>query len=119
MIRVVDIIGRNPKAVARLLGEPCQTEILKVSGQLNGTKSYYQEGQIGIVFIDNIADQISLVHREYIEEFIGLLGLEIKQNKVSYIGEIHSFNIYGLKKVTLYGGKDGKMRMLIIKTFTD
>jgi hypothetical protein len=120
MIPVIDIIGRAPETVERLLGKPDKIEVVMVSDRLPALKAYYLKGRLDILYIDNIADWIAIVDRDstIIDDFVKILGLRPTKENFQFQGRMGCFNIHGLKEVVLYGNDEGKMWKVQIKAFT-
>src|SRR5688500_4274465 len=72
------IIGRNPQAVEKILGPPDKTEIIGDRRAPGSPKSYYRNGEFVIVFINNVADWITVNNNgsSTISDFIWELQLD-------------------------------------------
>jgi hypothetical protein len=120
MIPIIDIIGRTTDTIDRLLGESLNKEKTVLPGEIPGLKAYYWNGRLDIVYVDNVADWITVfdIDRPIVDEFIKLLGLRPTKDNFKFHGKMFYYNIYGLKELMLHGNEEGKIWMLQIKAFT-
>jgi hypothetical protein len=115
MIPIIDLIGRTPDTIDRLIGEPHNKEVTVLTGEIPALKAYYLNGRLDIVYIDNVADWITVFD---IDDFIKILGLRPTKDNFRYSGKMSYYNIHGLKELMLHGNEEGKIWMLQIKAFT-
>jgi hypothetical protein len=120
MILIADIIGRSPSAVERLLGGPDKTEVILVNEHLPGLKANYHDGKVQVIYIDNIADWITVLdkEKESVEAFLGLLGIKFKKIKYKPSRILTYYKIHGMEQVKIHSNIEGKYLMLHIKAFT-
>jgi hypothetical protein len=120
MIPIIDIIGRTPATVERLVGEPHNKEITVLAGVIPGLKSYYLNGRLDIVYIDNVADWITVfdIDSTIVYNFIKILGLRPTKDNFKYHGKMSYYDIHGLKELMMYGNEEGKIWMLHVKALT-
>jgi hypothetical protein len=120
MIPIIDIIGRTPSIVERLIGKPEKKEIIDISASVPALKTYYQNGQVSVLYIDNVADWITIfgVDSTSASEFIMLLGINPVKDDLKYGGKRSYLNVCGLSELIVYTNSDGKIWMLHIKAFT-
>jgi hypothetical protein len=120
MIPIIDLIGRTPSVVERLIGEPEKKETIDISGSVPTLKTYYQNGQVSILYIDNVADWITVfgVDSTSASEFIMMLGINPVKDDLKYGGKMSYLDVCGLSEVLVYSNSDGNIWMLHIKAFT-
>jgi hypothetical protein len=120
MIPIIDLIGRTPDTIDRLLGEPHNKEKTVLKGEIPGLKAYYLNGRLDIVFIDNVADWITVfdIDSTIVDNFIKILGLRPTKDNFKYHGKMSYYDIHGLKELMMYGNEEGKIWMLHVKALT-
>jgi hypothetical protein len=120
MIDVREVIGRNPRTVERLLGKPDKIDIVKVNKPLAWRKASYCKGQIDIVYIDNVADWITLHNKQdrTADDFIQWFGLTDLTPPSSYNGLVKYRDVAGLKEIMCMSHY-GKPTVIHIKAFTE
>jgi hypothetical protein len=120
MIPIIDLIGRTPDTIDRLIGEPHNKEVTVLAGIISGLKAYYLNGRLDIVYIDNVADWITVfdIDSPIVDDFVKILGLRPTKVNFKYHGKMSYYKIHGLKELMMYGNEEGKIWMLQIKAFT-
>jgi hypothetical protein len=95
-------------------------QVVLVNKLLPGLKASYQHGKIQIIYIDNVADWITIRNNEQdsLMDFIGLLEMKEKLNEAQTWRTLTCYEIHGLKKVKIYRDREGKILFLHIKAFT-
>jgi hypothetical protein len=120
MIPIIDLIGRTPAVVERLIGKPEKKELIDISGSVSAFKTYYQNGQVSVLYIDNVANWITVfvVDSTSAFEFIMMLGINPVKDDLKYGGKKSYLNVCGLSEVVVYTNSEGKIWMLFVKAFT-
>lgn len=105
----MQIIGRNLADVEKVLGKIESSEMVKPSRtpcKPNGClKGYFDNGGCEIVFIEGVADWITLnnTNNLAIAEFISYWGLEqIKPDFSNPDLVLRYYNVYGMKEVAIF-----------------
>jgi hypothetical protein len=117
---ITSLVGRNRKAVEGLLGLPMRVGVLQKEGSLGWTKAFYCQGEIEIVYIDHVADWITVdgKQRKLIEELISFLGVRFIPANIANLGVVRYYQIAGLAEVAFFGDREGKIAKVYIKAFT-
>jgi hypothetical protein len=120
MVPIINIIGRTPAAVERLIGEPEKKEAIVVSGNMPALKTYYQSAKATILYTDNIADWVTIfgVDSMGATDFALTLGIDLTRDELKDGGKMSYLNVCGLSEVIVYTNSDGKIWMLHVKAFT-
>lgn len=120
MVPIPEVIGRNPRTVERILGKAYKIEVISNSKQVAWKKAYYLQGQVEVVFVDNVADWINIYNIEMRSTiaFITHFGLTELTLSSSYNGIVTHKDVAGLKVITCVSS-EGIPKMVQIKTFTE
>jgi hypothetical protein len=85
------IIGRNPQAAVKILRPAEKAETVKPSRVPESLKAYYRNGEIEIIYINNVADWITVNNGKgatTISDFIKTLKLDETKKKPA-LGTLH------------------------------
>lgn len=117
---IADLVGRNRKAVEGMLGLPMRVGIRQTGDSLEWTKAYYYQGEIEIVYMENVADWIIVDGKQskLIEELISFLGVRFIAANIANLGVVRYYQIAGLAEVAFYGDREGRIAKVCIKAFT-
>lgn len=120
MFSIMDLIGKNPWAIEKLVGEEDKSAFVKAESSAVYVKTYYRGGGIEITYIANVADHIIIYKKEtkLIKEFIRFLGLRFTPANVKNVGVVNYYQIAGLTEVAFYGDKEGNIDKIHIKAYT-
>jgi hypothetical protein len=126
MIPIIDIIRRPPSVVERLIGKPEKRETFIKSDGIPAVKTYYQARKISIMYINNVADWITVFDEDSpsTTDFVISIGLYplgddlLKDDRFKYGGKLSYLNVYGFREVIMYINSEGKIWMLIVKALT-
>jgi hypothetical protein len=107
-INVQEIAGKSPTAVEKILGKPFSEEIVKHKGKSLPKKSY-DNGDIEIVYVNRVADWITVYGHgqlRYDQSALAQLGLDnLAPTFSNPIATIRWSNQPGLKEVSLFPGE--------------
>lgn len=120
MFSIIDLIGKDPWAIERLLGEEDKSVFIQSKSAAVYIKTYYRGGGIEITYINNRADHLVIYSREssLLEEFICFLGVRFTPAKVKNSGVVTYYQIAGLAEVAFFGDNEGNIDKIHIKAFT-
>jgi len=124
--KIMQIIGRKLPDVERLLGPLDASDIVNLSNtpcaERGCVKGYFGKGKYEIVFIDGVADWITIENIDSLttDEFIDAWDLgSIKPDFKGTSGVLRHYNIYGMKELAVHRKDDGSVFIIHIRAFTD
>lgn len=129
-IDVPAIIGLDQGAVDAKLGAPTGCESVSPSKVGKSLKCSYRDGNVEIVFIQDKADWITVYGTDarapasaldvsFDATSLAQLGLSGTPTASSPIGTFWKGSVPGVREVTMFGQKGGKVSYFYVKAFTD
>jgi hypothetical protein len=127
IINIKDIAGKQLSDVAKVLGTAEKTEKVQPSRtpckQIPCDKVFFQNGKFEVVFINNLADWITINNtsdNELDENAIELLGLTKTAPTFQNIMHVIRWeNIEGFKEISFFNDGSGKIKYIYIKVNTE
>ncbi|MCH8904737.1 MAG: hypothetical protein IIA45_12595 [Bacteroidetes bacterium] len=125
IVDVKSIAGKPLSEVEEILGSYTSKEETKVSGV--GCKDnicdkyFYKDGEIEIVFINGLADWITIYKVDHLtrnKNLIQALGIEQKEPTIKAKGRLAWENIEGIKSISIFNDLDGKIQYIYIQSNT-
>jgi len=125
--KIMQIVGKNPSGVERLLGEMQSSETIRLGGRgpnkdSRHLKGYYGDGRYEVVFIDGVADWITITNVDHLttEQFIDEWDLDMIRPDF-YNADIVAryYNVHGMKEVAVFKDVNGGIFYIYVKAFTD
>lgn len=122
---ISSIIGRGQIAVSSILGPPDRIEILAKHKYPLSVRAIYLEGEIEIIFIDQVADWITITNEgistslDFID-FIGLIDIEPKLTVwqgTTLISSMTYTEVEGIKEITIHLSSSIDIDTISIKAF--
>ncbi|MDQ6829722.1 MAG: hypothetical protein M3081_12745 [Gemmatimonadota bacterium] len=108
---IAAIAGHAPKEVAVLLGAPYEKRTVTIRDKTYPA-NFYKNGQIQIVYVDGKADWITIFRLSalpYGQQSIKALNLPVSPPVVNTADVIKWQDVNGIKEISLYPEKSGKL----------
>jgi hypothetical protein len=126
IINIADISNKSIKEVNKLLGKPNNMSKAKPSGTPCKTnpcdKAYYKDGKFEIIFINKVADWITINDVSSLpmnEDLITSLGLPKTKPSFSNPSDVIKWtNIKGFEEISFFNNGSDKVDYIYIKTNT-